>query len=119
MESTTITPQELAAELRSIADIFDAAASVPIIKPTLNFYHGYAATKEEFLALAAAFPRPFKKGDGYAHAQYTLTHESAVLEVYASIDRTKVCHVVKPAQPAEFECEPLLSEIEEAALAVE
>lgn len=29
------------------------------------------------------------------------------------VDRNAVCHIVKPAQPAEYECEPLLSTEEE------
>ena len=70
----------------------------------------------EFLDLAKVFQRPFDKGDGYDHQQYTLKHETDALEVYAAIDRSKVCTLVEEARPARYECVPILSLEEEAAL---
>ena len=110
------TAGQVANELRRIADIFDKSPDKVIIKPTLDFYHGYESAKETFVSLAHIFPRPFEKGEGYGHDQMTLTHESDALQVYASIDRSKVCTLKRAAIPAEYECEPLLSQIEEAAI---
>ena len=103
-------------ELRRIADVLDKQPNTEIFKPELSFWHGYAGTKEQFLSLARIFPRPFQKRDGLAGQHYILTHESAALNVEARIDRSKVCRLVKPAQEAEYECEPLLTQDEEMLL---
>ena len=110
------TAGAVAAELRRIADVLDKQSLNKIVKPTLNFYHVYGDEKEDFISLAQVFPRPFDKGDGYNHEQYTLTHQDDALEVYASIDRSKVCKMVRPAREAEYDCEPLLSAAEESEL---
>jgi len=111
-----ITASAVASELRRIADVFDKSPETKLIQPRLSFYFGYANTKEQFLDLAKVFPRPFDKGDGYDHQQYTLKHETDALEVYAAIDRSKVCTLVEEARPARYECVPILSLEEEAAL---
>ena len=108
---------EVASQLRAVADALDKQPDAEIVKPMLHFYHGYSGTKEEFLSLARVFPRPFDKGDGYNHTEYTLTHDADALQIYASIDRSTVCRLVKAAQPAEYECEPLLNQEEEQQLA--
>lgn len=107
---------EIATELRRIADLFDKEPEIELVQPSLTFYHGYGDTKENFLSLASLFPRPFKKGDGYSHDRLKLTHETRGLEVNASIDRVKVCVLKRAAMPAEYECVPILSSIEEASL---
>jgi len=71
-----ITASAVASELRRIADVFDKSPETKLIQPRLSFYFGYADTKEQFLDLAKVFPRPFDKGDGYDHQQYTLKHET-------------------------------------------
>jgi hypothetical protein len=111
-----ITAGQIAAELRRIADVLDKEPETELVQPRLGFYHGYGATKEPFRSLARIFPRPFKKGEGYDHDQITLTHETPALEVYAAIDRSKVCVLESPAIPAKYRCEPLLSEAEEESV---
>jgi hypothetical protein len=111
-----ITAGQIAAELRRIADVLDKEPETELVRPNLYFFHGYSNTKENFLALARLFPRPFKKGDGYSHDAIMLTHETDALEVYASIDRSKVCILESPAIPAKYRCEPLLSAAEEESV---
>jgi hypothetical protein len=113
-----ITAGQIAAELRRIADVLDKEPETELVRPRLSFFHGYSITKENFLALARLFPRPFKKGEGYDHDQITLAHETDALGVYASIDRSKVCILESPAIPAKYRCEPLLSEAEEESVSV-
>ena len=110
------TATSIATELRRIADVLDKTPDVDLVKPSLDFYHGYTATKEEFLALAKIFPRPFKKSDGYSHDKVELTHETPSLNVGTSIKRWKVCTLREPARPAVYDCEPLLSQTEEAEI---
>jgi hypothetical protein len=110
------TASEVATELRKIADQLDKTPEAEIVKPILRFHHSYQGTKENFIDLAKVFPRPIAKGDGYKHDEYTLSHDSEAVEVYASIGKSKVCTLVEEARPARYECTPLLSLEEEAAL---
>ena len=107
---------EIARELRAFADHLDKSGDVELIRPDLSFYHGYAATKEQFLHASSVFPRPFKKSDGWDHKQIRLTHETESLRIEASIEKDKVCTLIAPARPAVFECEPLLSQLEEESI---
>ena len=108
---------EVASALREMADVLDASPDTDIAKPDLYFYHGHNATKEQFLALARIFPRPFKKSDGYDHTQYRLAYESPVLDATAWIERSKVCTIITPAREAVYDCPALLSPEEEASIA--
>lgn len=110
------TAGAVAVELRRIADVFEKDPAAEVNKPTLDFYHYGSGDKDRFLSLARIFPRPFEKGDGFSHDQYTLKHDAYGLKVYASIDRRHICKLVTPAQPATFECDPLLSEAEEESV---
>ncbi len=110
------TANAIATELRRIADFLDKTPDAELTDATLNFYHVGGDTKEEFINLAKVFPRPFEKGDGYSHKEFTLNHKSDTVSVYASIDRSQVCTLVEPARPARYECIPLLSLEEENAL---
>ena len=110
------TAREIATELRRIADVLDSNPETNIIKPDLLFYHGYGASKDDFIRLAQIFPRPYKKSDGFSHDEIVLTHENASLEVRATIDKSKVCTIKIPARPAVYDCEPLLSLEEEESL---
>ena len=107
---------EVATELRRIADVFDTDPCAEIVQPELSFYHGHKGTKEQFLAIAKIMPHPFKKSDGWNHEYIVLTHETKALRVRAQIERSKVCTLIAPARPAQYECKPILSAVEEAAL---
>jgi hypothetical protein len=110
------TTSQVAAELRRIADTLEKQPDIEIVKPRISFYHGYCETKEMFVSLAKVFPRPIDKGDGYSHDEYTLTHETDALTVYATINKSQICTLVEPARPARYECTPMLSLEEEEAL---
>ena len=70
--------------------------------------------------LARILPHPLKKDvedPARSFSSIKITAESCTaICVYASIERSRICKLVRPAQPAEYECEPLLSEDEEEAL---
>ena len=110
------TAGQVAIELRRLADALDKHPDTNIVKPWVQFYHGYYATKDQFLAVAKILPRPLTKSDGYNHDEFRLNYESDALDFHASIDRAKMCRLIAPAQPAKYECEPLLSAEEEASL---
>ena len=110
------TANAIASRLREIADMLDKTPDAEMTSASLSFYHGLLGTKEQFLNLAKVFPRPFEKGDGYRHDEYTLEHKTNAVRVYASIDRSKVCILREPAREAVYDCVPLLSLEEEKAL---
>jgi len=110
------TANAVAKELRKLADQLDRKPDIEIVKPTVHFSHGHSRGKDQFLSLASVFPRPLKKGDGWQHEEYTLSHDTDALDVYACIDRSKVCTVVIPAREAVYDCVPLLSIEEEAEI---
>jgi hypothetical protein len=111
---------EVAIELRKLADGLDTLGDTNVTDPWISFYHTSSDAKDMFLALAKAFPRPFTKeyeeGD---NGDLVLKYKTPAAFIKASIRRTNVCRVVEPAKPAVYECEPLLSAEDHAALGVE
>ena len=108
---------EIAAELRKLADHYEQFGEAELISPSLEF-NLLGASKEQFLAVARTLPHPFEKdygreSDPYAFAKLTFR---GGIDVHAIAYRKTVCRVIKPAQEAVFECEPLLSEAEEAQI---
>lgn len=78
-------------------------------------------SKENFLALVKTMPRPISK----RYTDYFLWVEtkdaernerSDVMPLSFAINRETVCRLVQPAVKAVYECDPLLSPEEEAAL---
>jgi hypothetical protein len=119
------TAGQVAAELRKLADALDNGPDVEIYNVYCNLS---VKTKESFLAVARALPKPFwKVPDGN---EYKLDNRPHGADGRLSYDMTKwppvhfsltapraeVCRLVRPAQPAEYECDALLTEAEEAAL---
>lgn len=112
---------EIAKELRRVADALDKGSSEPNVQPYLTFYPD---TKEQFLELARLLPRPMYKE--FSAADYKLRNlpvidgtrrwDACPVDVSVKIDRSKVCKLVKEAQPAVYECESLLSAEEEESL---
>ena len=109
------TAGAVAAELRRIADALDKEGDAPMKEPYLYFI---PHSKEQFLGLPRLLPKPLYKGGDDFHYELKTYQNWSDSAVYtkAWISRSKVCKLVKPAQPAEYKCEPLLSEDEEAAL---
>lgn len=103
----------IAQELRRIADALDK-------EPDAEIHHTFPsfdtdADKDAFLRLARVWPRPAKKEITWPEESYSalnLIHGNARL----SIKRSSLCTLVKPAQPAVYDCEPILSKFEEDSL---
>lgn len=104
----------VAQELRNLADALDQAPDADILKPYMYFSHYGPGDKHAFLALAGVLPHPFKKI--YRGIDLVLEYSSRSIHVESKINRDTVCRLVEPAKPAVYECEPLLSEDERAAL---
>ena len=112
---------EVATELRKLADALDREPEQELIRPDLDFNCKYVgdADKPTFLALARILPRPLAKGVcAYDADGMQLTYTSPALIVTTEIKRSKVCRLIEPERtiPAKYECEPLLSPEEDAAL---
>lgn len=46
----------------------------------------------------------------------TLDFTNSAIKIHASIPKNLTCILVKPAQPAEYQCDPILSQLEEDTL---
>lgn len=111
--------KEVAQELRKVADVLDLHPEVETIKPSLLFFYSFGGDKEQFLATARILPRPVAKNypeDGDRYSRVAVNHDTDALCVETSIYREAVCRIVKPAQPAEYDCELTLLDHEDAAL---
>ena len=109
---------EVARELRNLADCIDRLGDAETDNPAiyLNFKYGdeMSKKKEQFLALVRVLPRPLEKEADTD--DYIVRYRSDAMQIRVVIERSKVCHLIAPAQPAQYKCEPLLSEEEEAEL---
>lgn len=111
--------KDIAIELRRIADHLDLNPEVETIKPTLDFFHFTSNTKDQFLAVARIMPHPLEKKypkDNASYSRVSITHSAPAVDVTASIYRESICRIIKPAQPAEYDCELTLLDSEDAAL---
>ncbi len=102
---------EVAQELRRIADALDTQPELEIRQPSLSWYHWSADAKESFLNIAKVMPRPFEKV--YGAEKLRIENKSPALWVYSEIVRSAACELVEPAKPAVYKCEPILSELDE------
>lgn len=111
---------ELATELRKLVEALEANPKLDVPKVFMSF--GTSRSKEQFRALAHVLPRPLKKSlknEGERFAEIELEYDSESLRVWASIPQAETCRLVSPAIPAKYECEPILSPEEDAALEAE
>jgi len=110
------TAGQVAIELRRLADALDKEPDAPTARASIFFpcYYLGAESKNIFLHLAHILPRPLTKEITEADV-ISLIYESSALRINAYIDRNKVCTLKEPAKSAVWECEPLLSEADEAA----
>jgi len=107
---------EVATELRKLADSIEKLGDAETIRPFV--YFGYAKNNKEcFIALAKVLPRPLVKNyeDG-EYPQLKLEYESDNLSLMAVIPRSEVCEIVEPARPAKYHCPSIFTTDEEAAL---
>lgn len=107
------TAGAVAAELRRIADALDKEPGTKIKRPNMFFSH-WTGEKDLFLNLVGLLPHPFDKA--WDSESLTLQYLRNALHVYATIPRAAVCTLKEPAKPAVYECEPMLSQEEEASL---
>ena len=107
--------KEVAAELRRFADRLDEQPDAEIEKPLISVG---SDNKERFLNSAALMLRPFtKKFDDFCgKPSIQLDYDSGIIRIWALAPRETACRVIRPAVPAEYDCEPLLSEAEEESL---
>lgn len=113
---------EYANTLRSIADQLEAKPEFPMplyfghqdekegrpFRIVLSYFRDKVRFLEAVLALGEGTKEYKKDSIGTPELVFTACQGQLAL----SIDRDKVCRIVKPAQPAEYECEPLLSQEE-------
>jgi hypothetical protein len=106
---------EVAAELRKFADCLDKEPDTEIDKPFVYFIH---YSKKPFISLARLMPRPFKKGkEEYgSDPRIRIVYENASIDITSTIPQSSTCTLVKPAQPAIYDCDPILSLEEDAQL---
>ncbi len=105
---------EVATELRRVADALAAQPETLVHKPWLCFY---CDTKQPFLNTFSLLPKPLKKrydNQGNSYDRVHLEYQAPGIDLDCSVYRSQVCTLVAPATPAEYRCEPLLSEEEEA-----
>lgn len=114
-----ITAHAAAEALRMVADALDKAPETLIKKPNLWWMFHEAGDKEIFKHIARILPRPLKKSDTSSYSSnpdVIVAYNSEAIDIDIRIPKSLTCKIVKPAQPAEYECEPLLSEEEESTL---
>ena len=108
---------EVAQELRRVADALDKEPEAEVAKPSL--YFSCSGYKDVFLRTAALLPRPLREvieDTGQSHDYLRLVYDSPRLHLQATAYRSEVCVLKTPARPAEYDCLPLLSEMEKASL---
>ena len=107
------TAGAVAQELRRIADALDKEPTLEIA-PHLSIGARFDDV-EGFRKLAKIMPRPMSKRIGCEGT----TYEDFVLESEfwnIRIPRKTICKIIQPAQPAIYDCPPVLSEEEEAEM---
>ncbi len=120
-----VKAHDVAQGLRMLADSLDREpdAMVPTVEVDFNCKYSYRTedAKSMFLALAKLLPHPLRKGvQSFDKDAMELRFAHDAMIVTTEIRRSVVCKVIEPEKviPAVYECEPLLSVDEEAALPV-
>ncbi len=111
------TTHAIAADLRKLADALEQATDKMVMSPKLSF--GAGSNRENFLGAVAVMPHPFDKLIPATSNDYDivrLEHKMDSLTVETWAFRSTACRIVAPAQPAVYDCEPLLSAVEEETL---
>ena len=107
---------EIALKLREIADRLDSDTSAEMEQPILSFItHD---KKDRFLNAARLLPRPLDKkiSKWGGSSDIEISHDDPAILVYAKAPQSLTCRLITPAQPAVYDCEPLLSHGEEEML---
>lgn len=109
---------EIANELRKMADSLDKEPETEVQQCWVSFV---CSDRQIFLNTARLMPRPFTKtypdaGDKYPKIKIGSKDFSGPIHWDVSAPRDVACRVIEPAKPAVYDCTPLLSEEEDAAL---
>ena len=107
------TAEQVAAELRRIADALDTNPTLEL-EPYLSI-HASGDDKASFIALAKSMPRPMEKGvdfEGTSYSDFKLEHSFWRIKIPQSV----MCVIKTPARAAEYECLSIFSPEEEAEL---
>jgi hypothetical protein len=110
---------EVAQELRRIADALDREPETEVQPAWVLFY---CEDKETFLATASLMPRPLVKRYDNSDKRWDRLRlknsydQDRPVHLDCSVPRSVICTLVKPAQEAVYECEPILSQLEEDSL---
>lgn len=103
---------EIAAEFRKFADLLDRTPDAITPRAFCLFA---ADTKEEFLGIGRALPRPLKKevvGENGAYPTLVLTYKSPAAQFYTRVAQSLTCELIEPAKPAMYRYDPILSDEE-------
>lgn len=107
------TSHEYANALKDLADEILSRPDFQLGWTNNEISLGVSADREEILAFAKNL-HPLRKE--YTDSEIVLRFGAGAVVARISGSRKSVCRLVKPAQPAEYECDPLLTPEEEAAL---
>lgn len=110
------TAGQVAAELRILADSLDTNPNAIVQKAWLSFH---CDTKEEYVNIVRLLPRPLKKSEDSTDDKWRrikVEHDGTAVDIWASVLKNLTCTLVKPAQPAVYECDPILSIEEDEAI---
>jgi len=107
---------EIAKDLRILADALEVAPDLELPQPYFAIHFWNNTEKDAFLALVKLLPRPFSKEYDDTDFLFKIRHDTTGLDINVYIQRSVVCELIAPAKPAEYRCEPLLSEEEESTL---
>jgi len=108
-----MTSHEYAQKLKAAAEFFLSRPAFKVRNAPLLF-SSYWSDKDGFLAAVKALGKGEKKYDGES-LKFVVTIEPGVT-FDVEVSRSAGCRLVKPAQPAVYDCEPLLTQEEESNL---
>jgi hypothetical protein len=113
-EDAVAKAKAIAKDLRILADALEVAPDLELPQPYFAIHFWNNTAKDAFLALVKLLPRPFSKE--YDDTDFKIRHDTTGLDINVYIQRSAVCELIAPAKPAEYRCEPILSEDEESTL---
>lgn len=114
-----MTSHEYAKKLHDLANNLEHVEPFLLPNQSDSFYRDYGIESfryygEKLPFLAAVKAVGTGKKDTSKEREFSFIAFDGLLHIV--VNRDAVCRIVKPAQPAEYDCEPLLSQEEEDSL---